>query len=160
MSPRGHTGAVEQLFFSGDGKRLISIGADRTAHVWNISSTKSIRTIRLGSSKVEAWAITPDSQAVIGVDERLVLHRWSLKSDRPPATVELREAQKLGLSLNAREIRIAPDGSLALLAWPRIEDYRLNRFRFSFWDSTTGRLLHWGAGPEHQLRVDCTRHVA
>jgi hypothetical protein len=53
------------------------------------------------------------------VDQRLTLHRWPLTADKPHSTTELREAQRLDIGLRPRQIEITPDGSLAMLAWPR-----------------------------------------
>jgi WD40 repeat protein len=157
VGPLGHTAPVREVFFSGDGKRLVSLGEDYTARVWDVATSKLIRAVPLGAKNIDAWAATTDANALFGVDDRLTLHRWSLAADRPSVTVDLRDAQKLDIRLHAREIKITPDGSLAMLAWPLSPEYALFRFSFSFWDPATGRLLHWGGDPGREYRGDRTR---
>jgi WD40 repeat protein len=153
----GHVAAVRRVFFTPDGRRLVSIGDDRTARVWDVATTQQVRTIPIEPATVDAWAVTPDGSALVGIDDRLTVHRWPLAEGRPKTTVDLRDAQKLDIGLRAREAHVLPDGTLAVLAWPRLPEYRLNRFSFSFWDLQTGRLLRWGGDPGNDYRADYTR---
>jgi WD40 repeat protein len=156
VSPLGHTAPVRRVFLTPDGQRLISVGDDRTARVWEAPTTKSIRTIPL-DREIDAWALTPDGSTLVGIDERLTVHRWPLKTDGPKTTVDLRDAQKLDISLRAREAHVLPVGTLAVLAWPRSPEYRLHRFSFSFWDLRTGKLFRWGGDPGNDYRGEYAR---
>lgn len=145
-----------RIFFAPDGRQLVSVGPDRTARVWEVTTGKPVRSISL-EDDLDTWALTPDGSALVGIGERLMLHCWSLTSDRPKATVELREARKLDVALQPRQVHVLPDGTLALLAWPRNPEYRLNRFSFSFWELATGRLVEWGADPGEDFRGDAVQ---
>ena len=101
--------------------------------------------------------ITSDGNTLVGIDQKPLVHRWSMTADVPRVTVDLREAQKLNIGLRARDIRIAPNGSLVLLAWPRSPEYIYFRFSFSFWDLATGKLRYWGGDPGLEYRGDYTR---
>jgi WD40 repeat protein len=153
----GHVAPVKRIFFSPDSKRVVSVGEDRTARVWDAGSSKLLRTVRIDGSRIEAWAISPDASQLVGVDDKLVLHRWSLAGKRPKVSVDLRETQNHESRLEAREIRVAPNGTLAMLAWPRLPEYRFNRLTFSYWDLATGRNLGWGGDPGNDYRGDYTR---
>jgi WD40 repeat protein len=147
----GHTAPVRRLFFSPDGTRLFSIGDDRTARVWDVSTTKPLRSIQIEASRIDAWAVTPDGGTLVGVDEFLDIHRWPLNADGPRSTVSLRDAQRVDGNLKAHDVRVGPDGTLALLARPAgTTDAR--RYSFSFWDLAAGRLIRWGGDPGDAFR--------
>lgn len=151
----GHVAPVRRVFFTPDGNRLISIGDDHTARVWDVPSTKLIRTIPI-DRPMDVWALTPDGSSLVGIDERLTVHRWPADGGAK-STVDLRDAQKLGIGLRARDAHVLPGGTLAVLAWPRSPEYRLNRFSFSFWDLGTGKLLRWGGDPGNEFHGDSCR---
>ncbi|MBO0700276.1 MAG: hypothetical protein J2P46_17890, partial [Zavarzinella sp.] len=157
VSVLGHTAPVRRMFFNPDGTRLVSIADDQTARVWDVPTTKPLRTIRIEAPTIDAWAVSPDGGTLIGVDERLVAHRWPLASDGARVTAHLRDAQQLDIGLRARDVRVGPDGTLALLAWPRGAEYAYRRYSFSFWDLTTGRLVRWGGDPGREYSGDSAR---
>jgi WD40 repeat protein len=156
VAPLGHTAAVRRLFFTPDGRRLVSVGDDGTARIWDVAAARPLRTIPIDPA-VEVWAMTPDGSTLVGVDERLTVHRWPLTADGPKSVADLRDAQKLNVGLRPREAHVLPDGTLALLAWPKSPEYQLHRFSFSFWDPATGRLVRWGGDPGNDYRGDYVR---
>jgi WD40 repeat protein len=151
----GHVAPVRRVYFSPDGKRLVSVGDDHTARVWDVPGTKLVRTIAI-DKPMNVWALTPDGSNVVGIDERMTVHRWSVESGAK-VTVDLRDAQKLDIGLQARDAQVLPDGTLAVLGWPRSPEYRLLPFSFSFWDLATGRLIRWGGEPGKEFSGDHCR---
>jgi WD40 repeat protein len=57
----GHTDAVESLYWSADGKRVVSGSWDGTARVWDVDSGKDILTIKTGHELVRVVMCSPDS---------------------------------------------------------------------------------------------------
>lgn len=153
----GHTAAVRKMFFTPDGRRVVSVADDLTARVWDVKSSKLLRTIPITSTTIDVWCLSPDGEFLIGIDEKLAVHRWSLSADSPRRTIELRDAQKLEIGLRARDASIGIDGSLSMLGWPRSADYRLLRFSFSKWDLGTGKLIRWGEDPGRNYRGEEAR---
>jgi WD40 repeat protein len=151
----GHVAPVRRVFFSPDGKRLVSIGEDRTARVWDVPGTKLVRTISI-DKPIDVWALTPDGSTLVGIDERMIVHRW-LVGGGEKTTVNLRDAQQLSVGLRARDAHVLPDGTLAIVGWPRGAEFHLLRFSFSFWDLRTGRLIRWGGDPGKEFRADYCR---
>lgn len=165
----GHTAPVRRLFFTPDGKRLASVDEGNFLRVWDVASTKPIHTLDFDSANRygwdwssdgsttnrDGWTLTPDGRVLIGVDKSLVLHRWSLATGQALPNFALRAAQKadVHLGLHAMHVRVAPDDeTLTLAAWPRLPEYRYNRYSFSFWDAKTGKLRRWGDNPGKEYR--------
>lgn len=156
VSGHGHVATVRRVFFTPDGKRAISVGDDRTARVWDVATSRLLRTVPIEST-IDVWAMAPDGSALIGVDGRLTVHRWPVAADGPKSAADLREAQRLNIGLQPQEAHVLPDGTLALLAWPKAPEYQFHRFSFSFWDPATGRLIRWGGDPGNDYRADYVR---
>jgi eukaryotic-like serine/threonine-protein kinase len=68
---RGHSGAVNAVVWSSDGKRIASGGVDQTVQVWNASTGRSIFTYRGHSARVNAisWSIN-EHYIVSGSDDQ------------------------------------------------------------------------------------------
>lgn len=54
---KGHNGAVTAAKFGGDGRRIVSAGADGTIRVWSTASRAVVRTIELDSGAATSLAV-------------------------------------------------------------------------------------------------------
>jgi RNA polymerase sigma factor (sigma-70 family) len=169
VSALGHTAPVRRLFFTPDGRQLASVGEDRTLRIWDVAGAKLLHTTGLGTASPDdwdmnsdggttnrdGWTLSPDGSTLVGVDNRLTVHRWSVAEGRPLETYELGAAKELDIRLRALHVRVAQDGkTLAVAAWPQCPEYAFNKYCFSFWDLKTGRLLRWGGDPGRDYRGD------
>lgn len=165
----GHVAAVRRVFFTPDGKRLVSVGGDDTIRLWDVGAAKLIRTIDFGAwyrggwdwskdggtTNRDGWALTPDGATLIGMDKHGMLHRWSLADGRLLDKCALGTAGQF--PSRALQIRVTPDGkTVAVAAWPQFAEHRHRRYSFSFWEMETGRLRRWGADPGEGYRGDYT----
>jgi WD40 repeat protein len=159
----GHVAPVRRVFFTPDGKRLVSVGEDDTIRLWDVAAAKLIHTINFGAwsrdggtTNHNGWALTPDGATLIGVDKHWILHRWSLVDGRLLDKCELGTAEQFRqFRSRALQVRVTPDGkTVAVAAWPEIAEYRYKRYSFSFWDMETRRLRRWGADPGEGYRGD------
>jgi serine/threonine protein kinase len=110
----GHTGAVSQVTFSADGKRIFSASnADGTLRVWNndpesTDAGKEVRQIQIGVSKMLCAAFWPGGRALTGhADGRVVL--WDLDSGKEQQQLPHKDTEVTAVALS-------PDGSRALAA--------------------------------------------
>ena len=62
MTLRGHSGFVQAVAFSPDGKRLATASVDQTAKVWDAESGKELLTLRGHSGSVNKVAFSPDGK--------------------------------------------------------------------------------------------------
>ncbi|HEX2915392.1 MAG TPA: WD40 repeat domain-containing protein [Chloroflexia bacterium] len=109
----GHSGPVEALAFSPDGKSLFSASSDRTVRQWEIPSGKRLATFKgLPPDFFEfyALAVSPDGQRVAaagsGNSERSYypIKVWEVKTGRELANLT-------GHTLPVRSLAFSPDGS-------------------------------------------------
>lgn len=157
VTPLGHVASIHKFFFSQNGKRLVSIGGDRTARVWDTATSKLVRTIGVDADSIDAWAITPDAKWLVAVDFRMTVHRWSIGDDGTREKIALRDAQELDIGLRAADVHVLTDGTLAVHVRPRGNLYEHLRYSFSFWDFKTGKLRRWGGDPGRDYRGDYAR---
>src|SRR5262249_49859388 len=76
----GHAGAVEEVRFSADGKRLISTGRDHTARVWEPATGKLLQTWAGPTDLHVAIRIAPDGAVLAPARTRVV--RAELTGDK------------------------------------------------------------------------------
>jgi WD40 repeat protein/tRNA A-37 threonylcarbamoyl transferase component Bud32 len=81
----GHTGAVNCVTLSPDGKQLLSGGEDGAVLLWDPATGKLIRTIRAATpvgGAIRAVRFTHDGASVLALDDVRKVYRWQTKSGR------------------------------------------------------------------------------
>lgn len=136
----GHSGLVDTLRFSRDGRTLVSSGWDRTVRVWGLDDEgagfgEELARLSTGGENYAA-GISPDGRtvAVVGIDG---LTLWDWEGDGPTRT----SSEPIGIS---RSLAFSPDGRL--LAVGGVDDV------IRLVDVATGRVEAALAGHRDVLR--------
>ena len=58
----GHTGGVDGVAVTADGKRAVSASEDKTLKVWDLESGRELRTLEGHSAWVNGVAVTADGK--------------------------------------------------------------------------------------------------
>jgi WD40 repeat protein len=86
--PRGqtnHTGSVSALAFTGDGRRLASVGADRTIRVWRVANLAELSCLRGHEGEGGALAFLPDGKTLVSGCEVGTACFWDLTATNRPS---------------------------------------------------------------------------
>ena len=58
----GHTDIVHQIFFDGDGEKLVSVSQDKTVRLWEVSSGSPLRIVRNAKTALFSASVDPDKK--------------------------------------------------------------------------------------------------
>jgi hypothetical protein len=101
----GHTGLVNAVAFSRDGKALASGSADHTIRLWDLASRRTSATLAAHSDAVTSVAFSPDWKTLASGSADHTVRLWDLASRRTSAT--------LAAHSNAvTSVAFAPEGGL------------------------------------------------
>src|SRR6266702_2289606 len=78
----GHTGAVNSVAFSPDGRLLATASEDTTARLWNAATGETVHTLAAHSEPVFAAAFSPSRAIVVTVSADDTPRLWDVASGR------------------------------------------------------------------------------
>ncbi len=125
-SLEGHTGSVEAVAVSPDGRFIVSGSWDNTLKVWDTDSGRLLRSLEGHTSGVKAVAISPDGRWIVSGSEDQTLKVWEADSGRLLRSLE-------GHTAEVTAVAVSPDGRWVVSG---SRDRTLKA-----WDATDGRLL-------------------
>jgi WD40 repeat protein len=79
---RGHTGRVDSVAFSPNGKRIVSGSWDNTIKVWDAVSGKEVFTLRGHTDKVRCVAYRPDGRRIISGSSDNTIKVWNAETGK------------------------------------------------------------------------------
>ncbi len=114
LPPITHDGqAVTRLEISPDGKLLLTLGADRTARLWDARTARPVAVLRRESEWVVNCGFSPDSRTVFTDDESQTVRFWNApagtyraRTEPPPAGQVVPKAEHTARELVIREDRL------------------------------------------------------
>jgi WD40 repeat protein len=120
---KGHQGRIEALAFTADGRKLISIGRDKTARFWDVDDQEESRVLQKGRGQIDGLNYSSDGRYLVESSMTDGIHVHDLTSTAKPRTLATRSSRRAIFSPDGRLIAGAPD------------------HRVTLWDAQTGALL-------------------
>lgn len=122
----GHTGFINHLIFTPDGKQVISTGADSKIIVWDVDTGTAVKVLEGNSGYINALALSGNGRTLVsgGADHTILV--WDLKTGELLRTLT-------GHTSPVNTLAISPDGILASGSADRT---------VRTWNLETGQLLN------------------
>ena len=76
----GHSGIMESICYSLDGKYIASGSSDRTVKIWKLETGRELRTLRGHSDRVNSLCYSPDGKAVASGSRDDTIKLWDVAS--------------------------------------------------------------------------------
>jgi WD40 repeat protein len=76
----GHSGGVNGVAVTPDGKRAVSASDDETVKVWDLETGRELRTLEGHSRSVRSVAVTPDGKRAVSASVDKTLKVWNLET--------------------------------------------------------------------------------
>lgn len=120
---KGHKAAIEALAFTADGRKLISISRDNTAHCWDLDEQEESRVLQKGRGAIDAVSYSPDGRYLVEASMADGIRVHDLTSNDPPRSLTTRPSRRAVYSPDGRMIAGGPN------------------HRVTLWDAKTRELL-------------------
>jgi WD40 repeat protein len=123
LTLKGHVEPVWSAVFSPDGRRIVTVGGDRTAKLWNAASGAEIRTLTGHTNQVTSAAFSPDGQRLVTGGSEGTARVWEVATGKALRVLR-------GHTDVIRSVAFSPDGRWILSG----SEDRTARL----WDAATG----------------------
>jgi len=122
----GHTGGVNSVAISPDGRFVLSGSWDETLRLWDLATGQCLRTLKGHTERVNSVAISPDGRFALSGSHDNTLRLWDLETGQCLRTLK-------GHTDYVTSVAISPDGRFGLSG---SEEKTLR-----LWDLATGQCL-------------------
>ncbi|MEN3332005.1 MAG: hypothetical protein V7641_1370 [Blastocatellia bacterium] len=149
----GHTGPVNAIALSGDGRVLISASDDNTLKIWDTATGNVLRTLYGHAQPVLAVALSPDGRLIASGGEDLNVRVWDVATGEARVFGQQNSSVK-ELAFSGDGQQLVSLGSNELKVWNvasgrEIRSTKLGDDKDNSWAQTTG-------GPRHRYDQTAT----
>jgi WD40 repeat protein len=103
----GHSGEVEFVTFSPDGKQLASCSSDHTIRIWDTATGATLQILKGHSREVEVVVFSPDGKQLASCSYDKTIRIWDVATG---TTLQILEDSLSALSGWIHDISFSPDG--------------------------------------------------
>jgi len=107
----GHSGPVNGLAVTADGKLLVTAGDDKTVRVWDVASAKQLRAFQGHQTKLIAVAVRPDGRQIASASDDGGIRVWDLNTTDEHRAVTDSKESLWAVAVSADGKRIAAGGA-------------------------------------------------
>jgi WD40 repeat protein/serine/threonine protein kinase/tetratricopeptide (TPR) repeat protein len=135
LTLRRHTGAVQAVSWSPDGRRLASAGVDRTIKIWDAATARELTTLRGHTDLVTSLAWSPDGRRLASGGLRdLSVRLWDADTGQEIATLRGHGANVVALSWAPDSRRlVSVDNGESVVVWNAETGRQTEAFRGPHW---------------------------
>ncbi|HEX5108779.1 MAG TPA: caspase family protein [Vicinamibacterales bacterium] len=127
-----HLGRVNDIAVSRDGRRVVTVGSDRTVKIWDAARGLIVRTLDPHGGEVHSVSFSPDGLRIITASHEAVARIWDLETGAVVSTLTLdRPGSFVGAGFSA-------DGAQAITSSRQTED-DAGRNEIIVWNLRTSR---------------------
>ncbi len=87
MLPIGHTEEISAAHFSPDGKKIVTVSADKTAKIWDVETGRLLADLKGHTAKVNFAVFSPEGKKIITASSDNILKIWNAETGRPETSL-------------------------------------------------------------------------